>query len=99
MGQGAAQAFEDMALLSRLLPTAGADYEPVFARYEKLRRRRVNTIRRATHNAEATRRATSSSLVWSIKSAGIRAALWAMGKGGYLGGSKLTDYDVAQEPL
>ncbi|ORX39714.1 hypothetical protein BD324DRAFT_576036 [Kockovaella imperatae] len=103
-GQGAAQAFEDIGLLSRLLGKAVAenshpDFGPIFERFEKLRRPRIDQVRTMTVRAEATRRETSNGLMWWLKGTGTRAVFWLLGKNGYLSNEDFLGYDVNALPL
>ncbi|KAL7421580.1 hypothetical protein Q5752_003349 [Cryptotrichosporon argae] len=104
MGQGAAQAFEDVGYLARLLCSPAAftqGYPALFARFEKVRRERTDLIREMTKRTEAGRGETKSAWRWWLKRNGIWAALQVagLGRGGYLMGSGITAYDVTAEPV
>lgn len=101
MGQGAAQAFEDVGVLSRLLseykPTSpDSSFQSTFAQFEALRRPRVDMIRKMTAKAESSRGATSSNLGWYVKNTVIRGAFMMLGKGKecYMNGGEVTGYDA-----
>jgi 2-polyprenyl-6-methoxyphenol hydroxylase-like FAD-dependent oxidoreductase len=99
MGQGAAQAFEDVGVLSRLLSETTyktSSFESTFAQFEALRRPRVDMIRKMTAKAESSRGATSSNLGWYVKNTVIRGAFMMFGKGKecYMNGGEVTGYDA-----
>ena len=97
VGQGAAQAFEDIGLLSRiLLRDDTPDYPSVFAQFEALRRPRIDKIRELTASAEATRRETASPWLWWLKGLGTKAAFWVGGDNGILKNDDLVEYDVTK---
>jgi len=86
MGQGAAQAFEDVGVLSRLLSeykstSPDSSFQSTFAQFEALRRPRVDMIRKMTAKAESSRGATSSNLGWYVKNTVIRGTFMMSGKG------------------
>jgi 2-polyprenyl-6-methoxyphenol hydroxylase-like FAD-dependent oxidoreductase len=100
VGQGSAQAFEDIAFLARLLssPTAVAKGFPaLFAYFEKVRRPRVKSIQAASAKAEGGR-GKSGTIKWIIKSWGMWAGLNIFGKGGYIKGD-LFSYNVMEEKI
>jgi 2-polyprenyl-6-methoxyphenol hydroxylase-like FAD-dependent oxidoreductase len=82
-GQGAAQAFEDVGVMTRLLSstTTESSYGQIFERFESLRKPRVDSIRKMTRNAESSRGATTSGWGWFVKSNIIRGAFMLLGKG------------------
>ncbi|WRT67529.1 uncharacterized protein IL334_004501 [Kwoniella shivajii] len=103
-GQGSAQAFEDIGLLSRLLqgaqPGKGkAEYNQLFEYFERTRRQRVDAVRKMTAGAESSRRPTENSWMWWVKKMGVRAVFRFMGTKGYIQGSAITRYDVTTESL
>jgi 2-polyprenyl-6-methoxyphenol hydroxylase-like FAD-dependent oxidoreductase len=100
VGQGSAQAFEDIAFLARLLssPTAVAKGFPaLFAYFEKVRRPRVKSIQDASAKAEGGR-GKSGTIKWILKSWGMWAGLNIFGKGGYIKGD-LFSYNVMEEKI
>ena len=100
-GQGAAQAFEDVGLMSRMLAAdSTGDYLKLFNRFEDLRRKRLEPIRAMTERAEGMRGETESDVVWWLKRMGMNAAFWWLGdKQRHMRGSKVIDYDVTEVPL
>lgn len=102
VGQGTAQAMEDIGLLSRLLSSPGAvssGYPKLFSHFEKTRRGRTEMVRKAAARAEAGRGKTESSWMWWVKSTVIWAGLRVFGNGGYVSGSKISGYDVTVESI
>jgi len=100
VGQGSAQAFEDIGLLARLLtsPTAvQKGFPALFDYFEKTRWPRVKSIQAASAQAEGGR-GKSGSIKWIIKSWGMWAGLNIFGKGGYIKG-KLFSYNVMEEKI
>jgi 2-polyprenyl-6-methoxyphenol hydroxylase-like FAD-dependent oxidoreductase len=100
VGQGSAQAFEDIGLLARLIasPDAGQKGFPaLFTYFEKIRRPRVKLIQAASARAEGGR-GKSGALRWIIKSWGMWAGLTIFGKGGYVKGN-LFSYNVVKEKI
>lgn len=96
LGQGAAQAFEDVGIMTRLLSNRDlASHEDAFARFEAIRRPRVDMVRKMTAKAESNRGATTSGLGWYIKSSLIRGAFMVLGKGkeSYMQGREIGGYD------
>jgi 2-polyprenyl-6-methoxyphenol hydroxylase-like FAD-dependent oxidoreductase len=100
MGQGAAQAFEDVGVMARLLSeyestSQNSSFESTFAQFEALRRPRVDMIRNMTAKAESSRGATSSNLR-CVKNTVIRGAFMVFGKGKecYINGGEVTGYDA-----
>ena len=103
LGQGAAQAFEDVGVMARLLTTLPDTTPPstIYSQFERLRRPRVDMIRKMTASAESTRGASSSGLGWFVKDKIIKASFMVMGKGkgsymsnGTIGGYDATNIDV-----
>ena len=106
-GQGSAQAFEDTALLARLLNasqtshSAGSEterLEALFEQFEQKRKKRMEVIRRMTSNAEAIRGETSS-WGWFFKSRAIAASFWVLGKARNIRGRGIFDYNVFEEKI
>lgn len=100
VGQGSAQAFEDIGLLARLLssPTSiNKGFPALFEYFEKLRRPRVKLIQAASARAEGGR-GKSGTFKWIIKSWGMWAGLNIFGKGGYIKGD-LFSYNVVEEKI
>ena len=99
-GQGAAQAFEDVGLLTMLLSepkNVELGYGRLFEYFEQKRRGRIDTVRRVVARAEGGRAKTPSSWMWTLKSSAMRLGFWIMGKDGYLSGNTLSGYDVTKE--
>ena len=74
VGQGTAQALEDVAFLTRLLSTPAAvqtGYPRLFAHFEKTRRHRTEMIRKMASRAEAGREKVGSSWYWWRKTRAI----------------------------
>ncbi len=102
IGQGAAQAFEDVGLLARLLSSPAAvkkGYPKLFEHFERTRRKRVDMIRSRTDRAESGRGRTESSWKYWFKSRGIWASLQLFGKQGYVQGDVVIGYDVTTEGI
>jgi 2-polyprenyl-6-methoxyphenol hydroxylase-like FAD-dependent oxidoreductase len=95
-GQGAAQGFEDVGVLSRMLTSSRNNYKEAFEKYELARRPRIDMVRKMTAGAEGTRAKTSSSLTWWVKRNIIRVGLQVSGYGkkGYVEGTTLNAYDA-----
>lgn len=102
VGQGAAQAFEDVGLLSRLLSSPAAvqaGYPRLFAHFEKTRRPRVELIRRMAARAEGQREKTESAWKWWVKSRVIWAGLQVITRMRTEKGDKVNGYDVMSESI
>jgi len=100
VGQGSAQAFEDIGLLARLLADPDArekGFPALFAYFEKVRRPRVKLIQAASARAEGGR-GKSGVVKWFVKSWGMWAGLAILGKGGYVKGN-LFSYNVVEEKI
>lgn len=100
VGQGSAQAFEDIGLLARLLasPTAvDKGFPALFTYFEKVRRLRVAKIQAASARAESGR-GKSGRLIWALKSWGMWLGFSIFGKGGYVRGD-LFSYNVMKEKI
>jgi 2-polyprenyl-6-methoxyphenol hydroxylase-like FAD-dependent oxidoreductase len=100
VGQGSAQAFEDIGLLARLLasPTAiDRGFPALFSHFEKIRRPRVRKIQQASIRAESSRGKTGW-LMWTARSWVIWLGLKAFGKDGYVKGD-LFRYNVMKEDI
>lgn len=100
VGQGSAQAFEDVGLLARLLAEPAAmekGLPAVFAHYERTRRPRVQEVQKAAARAEGGRGKTGP-VMWLVKSWGMWAGLKLFGTGGYLKGG-LSTYDVTKASI
>jgi 2-polyprenyl-6-methoxyphenol hydroxylase-like FAD-dependent oxidoreductase len=100
VGQGSAQAFEDIGLLARLLSSPAIvdqGFPALFARYEKTRRPRVQTIQKASARAESSRGKTGF-LMWTVRSWAIWLGLKLFGKDGYVKGD-LFRYNVMEENI
>ena len=96
-GQGAAQAFEDVGLLARLLVKDNkSDYPALFQQFERLRRPRIDKIRAMTARAEGTRRETTNGWYWWAKVVATKVGFWIAGNKGYLQNSAITGYDVTR---
>ena len=90
-GNGAGVAFEDTAVLTRIITDGSADtYEERFARFERARRPRVDEVRKSTGTASVATRTETGAWVWGLKKIAFRAFFWC--KGGALWHS--TTYDV-----
>ena len=100
-GQGAAQAFEDIGLMSRMLGAdKTGDYSKIFKRFEELRRKRLEPIKAMTERAEGMRGETESDVMWWLKRMGMNAAFWWFGdKQRFMRGGKVIDYDVTEVPI
>ncbi len=102
-GQGAAQAFEDVGLLVRLLnPQAVVQkgFPAVFRHFEKTRKVRLDYIKRFTDRSLAMRYPTSSTLAWWAKKLGHGGLFKLMGKGSYfLEDYKAIGYDITSEDV
>ena len=97
LGQGAAQAFEDVGVMARLLSDSDStSYDQTFALFERLRRPRIDMVRKMTAKAESSRGASSSGLGWYVKSNIIRGAFMVLGKGkeSYMEGREIGGYDA-----
>ena len=103
VGQGTAQALEDVAFLTRLLSTPAAvqtGYPRLFAHFEKTRRQRTEMIRKMATKAEAGREKVESSWYWWLKTHAIWAGLQLFGKrGGYIRSDKVIGYDITSESV
>jgi 2-polyprenyl-6-methoxyphenol hydroxylase-like FAD-dependent oxidoreductase len=100
VGQGSAQAFEDIGLLARLLASPAAlekGFPAMFAHFEKYRRPRVAKIQAASARAESGR-GKSGFIKWTLKSWGMWLGLSIFGKGGYIKGD-LFSYNVMDETI
>ena len=102
VGQGAAQAFEDIALLSRLLahpPVVQKGYPTLFEYFEKTRKGRTDMIRAMAQSAEISREKTESDFAWLIKTWKIWAGMKVVGVMTYVMGNKVNGYDVTEESI
>lgn len=92
-GLGASLAFEDAAILTRLLVStpASAWYAELFARFERIRRPRIKKIRGTTDTSSDAKRKAGPWL-WYVKKTVFRAFFWW--KGGVLEHFEETAYDV-----
>lgn len=103
-GQGTAQALEDVGYLSMLLGSATVrekGYRAVFEQYERVRRVRLEGIRKMTDRSLGTRRSTPSASLWWIKKTGMKAMFSAMGAAksiGFGAGNPMA-YDVTKERI
>lgn len=100
VGQGSAQAFEDIGLLARLLasPTAvERGFPALFAHFENTRRPRVRRIQQASIKAESSR-GKASWVMWTMKSWIMWLGFRAFGKDGYVKGD-LFRYNVMTENI
>ena len=97
-GQGAAMAFEDAVYLARLIganPEAGHDR--IFAHFERVRRARIDAVRKGSQAVRAPQASTPSPLVWYLKTCGMAAFFWW--KGGVMRDTRITAFDVRTEPV
>ena len=66
-GQGSAMAFEDAALLSRLLDSIDDERRHIFAHFERIRRPRIERVRRLSKVAGGLKSNTMNPWVWWAK--------------------------------
>lgn len=94
-GQGSGLAFEDVAILTRLLTdssvTSNSDFEKIFEKFENIRRPRLQLIRDASKTGEAFKGKTGA-LAWYLKKWAFRGFFWW--NRGVLHHTKETTYDV-----
>ncbi|WVQ97552.1 hypothetical protein IAU59_004666 [Kwoniella sp. CBS 9459] len=92
-GQGSAMAFEDSAILVRLLTDATrfSSYDELFAKFETVRRARIAFLK-SNSKAGGISKAETGPWLWSLKKWAYRGFFWW--KGGQLQMAKLLDYDV-----
>lgn len=98
--QGSAQAFEDATFLARLLGSEAAvaqGYDKLFSHFEKVRRQRMDYIKKSAKMAGGRFKSTSGPWVWWLKKWGIY--LFFAWNGFVLGDTKLTGYDVMEEDI
>lgn len=96
-GQGSAVAFEDAAILARLLTLTSElySYERMFERLEELRRPRIDTLRKTAIGGALKVR--TGPWAWYFKKWAFRAFFWW--KSGVLSHMGATTYDVDQVEL
>lgn len=102
VGQGAAQAFEDIALLSRLLahpPAVQAGYPKLFSHFETKRRVRTDMIRVMAARAEVSREKTDSAWVWMTRTWAIWLGIQLLDKARWVMGDRLNGYDITKESI
>ena len=100
-GQGSAQAFEDVAIMSRLLTSDSAvaqGYENLFSEFEKARRPRIELVKQFTNKSVRQTKGTASGpWAWWAKTWAIYAFFawnrWVMRQ------PKITSYNALAEPL
>lgn len=100
VGQGAAQAFEDVGLLARLLTLPAAidrGFPALFSQFEKIRRPRVRMIQQASIKAESSR-GKAGWLIWTARTWVMWLGLKVFGTHGYVKGDFFR-YDVMQENI
>lgn len=100
VGQGSAQAFEDIGLLARLLASPAVvekGFPALFSHFEKVRRPRIVKIQAASSRAESGR-GKSGFFMWTLKSWGMWLGLNIFGKRGYVKGD-LFSYNVMDEKI
>lgn len=101
-GQGTAQALEDVGLLVRLLTSQAAmskGYPALFAHYEKVRRKRIEVIRRMTDRTLADRAPVPSYTKFWLKKQAYKVILGAVDHvRGFLPANP-TMYDVTKESI
>lgn len=90
-GQGSAMAFEDAAILTRLLTLEGTpDYEKLFSKFEAIRKPRVESLRESSKGDLF--KAKTGPWAWYLKKWVFRAFFWW--NNGVLQHTKETTYDV-----
>ncbi|KAJ7064106.1 putative kynurenine 3-monooxygenase [Mycena amicta] len=90
-GQGSAMAFEDAAILTRLLTSEskiGVSYEDLFRQFEVIRRPRIQGLRESS----AVLKAKTGPWIWYMKKWVLRTLFWF--KSGVIDNTKETQYDV-----
>lgn len=102
-GQGTAQALEDVGLMARLLGSKSAmekGFPAIFAHYERVRRKRLEEIRKITDGSVRSRAATPNYGIWWLKKLGLRLGLSAMNAlSGFMRGPSFLTYDVTKENI
>ncbi|KAJ3020964.1 hypothetical protein HKX48_009437 [Thoreauomyces humboldtii] len=93
-GQGSGLAFEDAAILTRLLvaKTGDVTFQELFERFEAIRRPRLQRIRSRTKDAGTAFKSKTNGIVWAFKKLAFRAFFWW--NGGVLDHTQETSYDV-----
>lgn len=101
-GLGSGLAFEDAAILTRLLAkasrpdaitgTTAIDYPHLFSRFESVRRPRIQGIRKTTKAGSSLKSQTSGAWAWWAKKWAFRGYFWW--NGGVLEHARETGYDV-----
>lgn len=92
-GNGSGVAFEDAAIMTRILTDGSSDsFEDKFARYERARRPRVDAVRKSTGTASVATKTETGPWAWYLKRAAAKAFFWW--KGGALWHSTTYDVDV-----
>jgi len=99
-GQGSAQAFEDAALLSRLLSsphTSGLTPDALFARFERLRRPRIQEVARISQKGGQVKGTSVSNWRWTLK----KWLIWAYfaWNGFVVKQTGISAYDVMAEDI
>ncbi|OCF39125.1 hypothetical protein I317_07066 [Kwoniella heveanensis CBS 569] len=91
-GQGSAMAFEDSAIMVRLLTDGKfTSYDELFAKFESVRRARIAVLK-ANSKAGGVSKAETGPWMWYLKKWAYRGFFWW--KRGQLQMAKLLDYDV-----
>ncbi|ORY35311.1 putative kynurenine 3-monooxygenase [Naematelia encephala] len=94
-GQGSAFAFEDAAILTRLLKSDNTtSYNQLFARFEAIRRPRIEKFRKTSSRKGGALKSQSGPWVWYMKKWAFRAFFWW--NSGVLQHTEETTYDVDQ---
>lgn len=90
-GLGSGLAFEDAAVLGRLIANKGeSSYEDLFKRYEEVRRPRIAAIRKSTGAGGV--KGKTGPWIWEVKKVVFRLFFWF--KGGLLYHTSETAYDL-----
>jgi 2-polyprenyl-6-methoxyphenol hydroxylase-like FAD-dependent oxidoreductase len=99
-GQGSAMAFEDIALLARLLSattTNAPDYDKLFGHFERTRRRRIERVKKLSQAAGQVKATSPGPWAWYFKS-WLIWAYFAVHRF-VLRDTRLTSYDVMTEDI
>ncbi|KAK8846893.1 hypothetical protein IAR55_005983 [Kwoniella newhampshirensis] len=93
-GQGSAMAFEDVAIMTRLITSKeGRSFEQLFERFEAIRRPRIKGIQESSRKGEAMK-ARTGPVGWYLKKWAFRGFFWW--NSGVLKHNKETTYDVEE---
>ncbi|KAL8279003.1 hypothetical protein RQP46_008672 [Phenoliferia psychrophenolica] len=96
-GQGSAMAYEDAAILTRLLTsTAHSSFSELFARFEEIRRPRIEGLRKSSKVSGALKGQTGP-WMWYFKKVAFRLFFWK--NGGVLYHTGETTFDVDEVEL